>query len=199
MGHLLLALLAFAGNSALAQVYTGTSSSGSIVLSGNFDEVAHVLLIEAEKLPPPVALVAPRPSEASAEIPSGYLPFIVEASHAYGIPTELIHAVISVESNYNPSAVSTKGARGLMQLMPATAKRFGARNSLDPRQNILGGSQYLRWLLDYFNADLELTLAAYNAGEGAVVQAGRKIPKFVETERYVPKVMRIYSRALRGV
>jgi soluble lytic murein transglycosylase-like protein len=168
-------------------------------LSGNFDEVAHVLLIDAEKLPPPVPSESARPSEGAAEIPSGYLPFIVEASQTYGIPTELIHAVISVESNYNPRAVSSKGARGLMQLMPATAKRFGARNSLDPRQNILGGSQYLRWLLDYFNEDLELTLAAYNAGEGAVVSAGRKIPKYSETERYVPKVMHIYSRALRRV
>jgi soluble lytic murein transglycosylase-like protein len=84
-----------------------------------------------------------------------------------------------------------------MQLMPATAKRFGNSNSWDPRQNILTGSKYLRWLLDYFGDDLELTLAAYNAGEGAVVQAGRKIPKFSETEKYVPKVLSIYNKAKR--
>jgi soluble lytic murein transglycosylase-like protein len=125
------------------------------------------------------------------------MPFIKEASSTYRIPTELIHAVISVESNYNPNAVSPKGARGLMQLMPATAKRFGSNNATDPRQNILTGSRYLRWLLDFFEEDVELAIAAYNAGETAVVQAGHKIPRFTETQRYVPKVLSIYKKARR--
>ena len=122
------------------------------------------------------------------------MPFIKEASSTYRIPTELIHAVISVESNYNPNAVSSKGARGLMQLMPATARRFGTNNASDPRQNILTGSRYLRWLLDFFDEDVELAIAAYNAGEAAVVKAGHKIPRFTETQRYVPKVLSIYKR-----
>ena len=105
--------------------------------------------------------------------------------------------MIQAESNYNPRARSHKGAQGLMQLMPATARRFGAANSWDPRQNILTGAKYLRWLMDYFDQDLELTIAAYNAGEGAVMQAGRKIPKFAETEKYVPKVMALYKKAKR--
>ncbi len=183
---------------ALAQVYTGVSPEGSIILSGNEDETAGILLIEAEKLavvPLPQVPLAAAAETFLAKVPAGYLAFIQEASAVYQIPSELIHAVILVESNYNPRATSPKGAQGLMQLMPATAKRFGNSNRLDPRQNILTGSKYLRWLLDFFGEDLELTIAAYNAGEGAVMQAGRKIPKFAETERYVPKVLSIYNKA----
>jgi soluble lytic murein transglycosylase-like protein len=182
---------------ASAQVYTGLSAEGSIVLSSNEDDTANTLLIEAEKIAVvPLTLMS---AEATflTKVPAGYLPFIQEASAAYQIPPALIHAVILVESNYNPRAYSPKGAQGLMQLMPATARRFGNANSWDPRQNILTGSKYLRWLLDYFDEDLELTIAAYNAGEGAVMQAGRKIPKFSETEKYVPKVLSIYNKARR--
>jgi soluble lytic murein transglycosylase-like protein len=164
-------------------------------LSSDPDEAADVLLIEAEKV---VVLEPAAASTPTANaVPATYWPFIQEASLAYHLPTELIHAVILVESNYNPRARSAKGAQGLMQLMPATAKRFGSADSWDPRQNILTGSKYLRWLMDYFGDDMELTLAAYNAGEGAVMQAGRKIPRFAETEKYVPKVLSIYKRAKR--
>jgi soluble lytic murein transglycosylase-like protein len=185
--------MVFCGPS-VAQVYTGLSASGSVVLSSNADDSATTLLIEAEKLE-----VLPLPAQATfaSTVPSSYWPFIQEASQAYQLPSELIHAVILVESNYNPRARSVKGAQGLMQLMPATARRFGSADSWDPRQNILTGSKYLRWLMDYFGEDLELTIAAYNAGEGAVMQAGRKIPKFAETEKYVPKVLSAYRRAKR--
>jgi len=182
---------------ALAQVYTGLSAEGSIVLSSNEDDTASTLLIEAEKIAPVVLTLMPAEPTFLTKVPAGFLPFIQEASATYQVPSALIHAVILVESNYNPRAYSPKGAQGLMQLMPATAKRFGNTNSWDPRQNILTGSKYLRWLLDYFGEDLELTLAAYNAGEGAVMQAGRKIPKFSETEKYVPKVLSIYNKAKR--
>ena len=179
-----------------AQIYSGVSDSGAIVLSSNLDDVAQVLLIEAERLPPALEPIRPKEnSDFAKSVPSGYLPFIREASTAYRVPSELIHAVISVESNYNPNALSPKGARGLMQLMPATAKRFGSNNSADPRQNILTGSKYLRWLLDFFDEDVELAIAAYNAGETAVVEAGHKIPRFSETQRYVPKVLSIYRKA----
>jgi soluble lytic murein transglycosylase-like protein len=182
---------------ATAQVYTGISAEGSIVLSSNEDDTASTLLIEAEKIAAAVPPVVPDEPKFLSEVPAGFLPFIQEASATYKIPSALIHAVILVESNYNPRAYSPKGAQGLMQLMPATAKRFGTINSWDPRQNILTGSKYLRWLLDYFGDDLELTIAAYNAGEGAVMQAGRKIPKFSETERYVPRVLSIYNKTKR--
>jgi soluble lytic murein transglycosylase-like protein len=180
---------------AQAQIYSGVSDTGAIVLSSNLDGVAQTLLLEAERLPPVPEVIRPKETtDFSMSVPSGYLPFIREASTAYRVPSELIHAVISVESNYNPNALSPKGARGLMQLMPATAKRFGGNNSADPRQNILTGSRYLRWLLDFFDEDVELALAAYNAGEAAVVQAGHKIPRFSETQRYVPKVLSIYKK-----
>jgi soluble lytic murein transglycosylase-like protein len=188
-------LCAFVAHAANAQVYSGISAEGSIVLSNNEDETANTLLIEAEKVAIAVPTVVVTESTLDSKVPAGFLPFIQEASETYQIPKALIHAVILVESNYNPRAYSSKGAQGLMQLMPATAKRFGNTNSWDPRQNILTGSKYLRWLLDYFGDDLELTIAAYNAGEGAVMQAGRKIPKFSETERYVPKVLSIYNKS----
>jgi soluble lytic murein transglycosylase-like protein len=193
-------LLAFGGTclDAKAQVYSGLSESGSIVLSSTADDVAKSVLIEAERVEPPlVAAQVQAGQDFLLSVPQSFMPFIKEASSAYRIPTELIHAVISVESNYNPNAVSPKGARGLMQLMPATAKRFGSNNATDPRQNILTGSRYLRWLLDFFDEDVELAIAAYNAGEAAVVQAGRKIPRFTETQLYVPKVLSIYKKAKR--
>jgi membrane-bound lytic murein transglycosylase MltF len=193
-------LLGLCGTSlpAKAQIYSGVSETGSIVLSSTADNVAQAVLVEAERVDPvpPVAQVQ-FGNDFQMSVPANFMPFIKEASSTYRIPTELIHAVISVESNYNPNAVSPKGARGLMQLMPATAKRFGSNSATDPRQNILTGSRYLRWLLDFFEEDVELAIAAYNAGENAVVQAGHKIPRFTETQRYVPKVLSIYKKAKR--
>ena len=180
---------------AWGQVYVGVSESGSVVLSSNPDETASTLLIEAEKLPLPRPVSVPTETPRLSAIPSDYRAFVQEASQATQVPSELIHAVISVESNYNPRALSPKGAQGLMQLMPNTAKRFGNSNSWDPRQNILTGSKYLRWLLDYFDQNVELAVAAYNAGESAVVNAGRQIPQYAETVRYVPKVMSIFKKS----
>ena len=106
----------------------------------------------------------------------------------------LLHAVIAVESGYDAKAVSRKGAQGLMQLMPQTAQRFGVHNAFDPLQNVRGGALYLKWLLDYFNGDVKLALAGYNAGEQEVVKAGYRIPPFKETRDYVPKVLARLSR-----
>lgn len=183
------------GGAAWGQVYVGVSESGSVVLSSNPDETANTLLIEAEKLPLPRPVSVPAEAPLMLAIPSDYRQFVQEASQATQVPSELIHAVISVESNYNPRALSPKGAQGLMQLMPKTAKRFGSVNSWDPRQNILTGSKYLRWLLDFFDQNVELAVAAYNAGESAVVNAGRQIPQYSETVRYVPKVMSIFRKS----
>ena len=113
---------------------------------------------------------------------------------AYNVDAALIRAVISVESGYNPSAVSKGGAVGLMQLMPVTAKRYNVMDRNNPAQNIRGGAQYLRDLLRIFNNDLHLTIAAYNAGEQAVMKYGNRIPPYRETLAYVPKVMKFYKQ-----
>jgi len=105
----------------------------------------------------------------------------------------LLHAVIQVESAYNPKAVSPKGAVGLMQLMPATAKRYGVVDRTDPVANLNGGARYLRDLLTMFNENLELALAAYNAGENAVKRYHNTIPPYRETKHYVKKVQKLYN------
>ncbi len=119
---------------------------------------------------------------------------ILAAAKESNVDPALIHAVISAESGYNPFARSHQGATGLMQLMPETARRFGARNRLDPGQNIRAGVRYLRMLMDLFDNDLELVLAAYNAGENAVIRFGHRVPPYSETMTYVPRVLEYYKR-----
>ncbi len=133
------------------------------------------------------------PSDRSVERFSRYDAHIREAATLYQIPVELVRAVIKVESDYDPKAVSSAGAQGLMQLMPETALRMQIRDSFEPRLNILAGTRYLRILANLFNGDLELTIAAYNAGEGAVVRH-RGIPPYAETQGYVLKVLSYYHR-----
>ena len=131
------------------------------------------------------------PSDAEMQ---KFASYIDTAGRSNGIDAALIHAVISAESGYNPNAVSRKGASGLMQLMPDTAKRYGVQNVFDPAQNIHGGTRYLKDLLALFNGDLTLAIAGYNAGENAVIRAGRRIPPYSETVAYVPKVIDYYHR-----
>lgn len=120
-------------------------------------------------------------------------PLIEDASRRHGVDPSLVRAVIQQESNFNPGAVSKAGAQGLMQLMPETGKRFGVQDAFDPKQNIEGGTQYLKSLLDRYSGDLDKALAAYNAGEAAVDQHGG-IPPFPETQDYVRKVRANYGK-----
>ncbi len=117
---------------------------------------------------------------------------ITDAAARHGVNVDLVRAVIQVESDYDHLAVSTKGARGLMQLMPDTARRFGVRDSFDPRQNVYGGVRYLRFLLDLFSGNVALAAAAYNAGENAVLRYGG-IPPYRETQGYVEKVRALFG------
>jgi len=123
-----------------------------------------------------------------------YDPTIRSVAKMYKLPHTLLHAVITAESSYNPNAISRAGAVGLMQLMPATAKQYGVSNRRDPKQNIYGGSRYLRYLLKLFKNDLTLALAAYNAGEGTVKKYGNKVPPYKETRNYVKKVIKYYKK-----
>ena len=119
---------------------------------------------------------------------------IIEAeAKSAGVESNLLRAVIVVESGFNPRAVSKRGAVGLMQLMPATATRFGVRNRYDPRQNVRGGARYLGFLINRFRPNVRIALAAFNAGEDAVDRNSGQIPPFNETLEYVPKVLEIYQ------
>jgi soluble lytic murein transglycosylase-like protein len=119
--------------------------------------------------------------------------FIVESSRKYRIDPLLIYAQMHQESSFKVRATSHKGASGLMQLMPATARRFGVTSIYDPKQNIDAGVRYMRWLLDFFDQDVVLALAGYNAGEGAVLRYGRRVPPFRETQEYVRRISARYN------
>jgi soluble lytic murein transglycosylase-like protein len=121
-----------------------------------------------------------------------YDPIIEKAAVSAALPSNLLRAVIVVESGFNSRAVSKRGAVGLMQLMPATASRFGVSNPYDPNENIHAGARYLKFLMDRFGHDVRLALAAYNAGEEAVDRSGGQIPPFTETMAYVPRVLKVY-------
>jgi soluble lytic murein transglycosylase-like protein len=121
-----------------------------------------------------------------------YDSIIERAAVSAAVEPNLLRAVIVVESGFNSRAVSKRGAMGLMQLMPATATRYGAANPFDPHDNVHAGAQYLKFLMDRFGQDMRLALAAYNAGENAVDRNGGQIPPFSETMAYVPRVLHIY-------
>jgi len=127
--------------------------------------------------------------------PGAFDTIIRKYASSYSLDPLLIHSIIETESNFNSKAVSIKGARGLMQLMPATAERLGVEDSFDPEQNIRAGVQYFRSLMDMFNNNIDLSLAAYNAGENLVRRLGR-IPSYPETINYVKSVKRRYGERL---
>lgn len=141
--------------------------------------------------PPPLATFIKK--RIPVKKPNQYVALIAKTAIQTELPVALLHAVIKMESNYNPKALSPKGAKGLMQLMPATAKRYGVIDRADPHANVRAGAQYLRDLLDEFGS-LPLALAAYNAGENAVKRYGNKIPPYRETQNYVRKVQALYQR-----
>jgi len=142
----------------------------------------------------PVDIQAPAPAETAPD--SAVRTLVEETAKTFDVSPALVDSVIQVESNYNPNAVSPKGAQGLMQLMPATARRFGVKNSFDAKQNIEGGVRYLKFLQQTFKDD-RLAIAAYNAGEGAVAKYGN-VPPYAETMNYVAKVGKKYGQAKRA-
>jgi soluble lytic murein transglycosylase-like protein len=135
-------------------------------------------------------------SRSSARVPEELQSAIHDAARTHGVDPRLVAAVARRESAFNARAMSNKGACGVMQLMPATAQYLGVRNVFDARENIFGGARYLRTLLDTFNGDLDLTLAAYNAGPGAVVKH-HGVPPYRETRAYVAAVRATYEKSLQ--
>jgi soluble lytic murein transglycosylase-like protein len=190
----LLSTCLLACSPACAQVFAGTDAAGTVVLSNHSSDVAHELLIAAEPAPADATTaLPPRRAGPSAPrepvVPQELVRAIEDAARRHTLPPGLLKAVISVESRFDPRAVSAKGAKGLMQLMPLTAQRFGVRDVFSIAENLNAGAAYLRELITRYEGDLTLALAAYNAGEGAVMRAGRQVPAFVETQQYVAKVL----------
>jgi soluble lytic murein transglycosylase-like protein len=138
-------------------------------------------------------------SEMSTTGNPKYDQLIAQSAARHGVDPNLIVAVMRQESGFNPRARSYKGATGLMQLMPGTAYRFGVTNIYDPMQNIEAGTAYLRFLIDKFNGDVDLVLAGYNAGEGAVVNSGYRVPRYRETQNYVKSISARYDRVRNRV
>ena len=184
-------LLAAPALQARADIFAYTDPQGVTYYSNVPVDPRYELLIAAP--PEPVAGdPTAAPSAAVLARAAQYDTISEEAARRSKVEPALLRAVIVVESAFNERAVSRTGAKGLMQLMPATAKHYGAKDAFDPGQNIHAGARYLRDLLSRYQNDLELVLAAYNAGENAVERHGRKIPPFRETRLYVPRVLGVY-------
>lgn len=147
---------------------------------------------------PPTVMANGAVIQANPAMRAKVAPLIAQVAREFNLDVSLMHAIVTVESGYNPDAKSPAGAIGLMQLIPETAERFGVKKITDPLDNLRGGARYLRFLLALFNNNLELVLAAYNAGEGAVQQAGNKIPNYAETKAYVPSVLTQYQHYHNG-
>ena len=167
-----------------AQIYSWRDASGKLVLSDTPKTDGTAMATYAVHGSTSVRATTPFQSTGKS---APYEASIVRHSHRQQVAADLVRAVIQVESAFNPVAVSSKGAMGLMQLMPATAVELGVANPFDPDQNIRGGVQYLRRLLDRYNGKVELALAAYNAGMGNVEKYG-DVPPFKETKNYVRKI-----------
>jgi soluble lytic murein transglycosylase-like protein len=181
-----LALMLGVSGFAHAGIFTFTDANGIIHFTNRPSDPRYAGMTRVSYLPDP--------ARAPAVDPNRYTPLVRKAAREVQIDEALLRAVIAVESGYDASAVSSRGAVGLMQLMPETARRYGVTNLYDPAQNIRGGARYLRDLIGKFNNDLSLALAAYNAGEDAIVQYGNRIPPYRETLMYVPKVLDTYRR-----
>lgn len=186
---------------AIAPIF-GTSEPEQVAELGENRDADFTLF---KKNPPPaVRQIGPAPAMVAAPVRpvlrvppravrKRYADIVTKVAREQNVDPALLHAVVTVESGYNWKAKSPKGARGLMQLIPETARRFGVKNIWSPLENIRGGARYLSHLIGLFNGQLDLAIAAYNAGPGAVIKFGREIPPYPETRDYVPRVLEHYQ------
>ena len=174
---------------AFAQIYTFKDTSGRMILS---NIPASTSKLPSYTVPKAQSIRATRP--AVAERARAYDTLIIEHSRSHGVRADLVRAVMQVESGFNPLARSPKGAMGLMQLMPATARQFGVTNAFNAVENVRAGVAYLRELLDRYGNNEELALAAYNAGPGAVDKHGQSVPPYRETQSYVAQINKMAGR-----
>ncbi len=174
-----------------AAIYRYINSNGRLVLTDTPKHAGYIRLIKTDRGWVPETRYTFDPANKQA-----FSPYIRKAAKKHRVPYHLLHAVIRAESAYNSHAVSHAGAQGLMQLMPATAQRFGVKDPFNPSENINGGSRYLSYLIKLFKGDYKLALAAYNAGENAVIRYGNRIPPYKETQNYVRKVLKFYKLSL---
>lgn len=194
-----LAMYAPFGTAGPGDIYVGGERDQAIVISNVPGDDQFVVLVRA---PVPAVVASAALPEARVRGRDGglvgraapYEAMVSAAALETGVDPKLILAVIAAESGYDPTARSPKGAQGLMQLLPATARRYGVTDAYDPQQGILGGARYLSDLLRLFDQDVSLALAAYNAGEQAVERFGRRIPPYRETKAYVPRVLSHYRK-----
>ena len=195
----LFVLLAACSMAARADIYAYTDPQGTTHFTNIPDDPRYLLIVKSPVEAAPRGAPLPDARRAAAWLArsTSYDATITRAARDAQVHPALLRAVIVVESGFNPRAISKRGAIGLMQLLPSTARRYGAFNAFDPEQNIRAGARYLADLITRYGDDrLELVLAAYNAGENAVEKYGRRIPPYRETQAYVPNVIRMY-RALR--
>jgi soluble lytic murein transglycosylase-like protein len=197
----IISLAMFATTEAVADVYKYVDASGHVFYT---DEPRSKLYKRIIKTPPIRHLATSVPLYTNASLlprhtfsgvnKARYNELIADAASRHNIDAKLLHAVIQTESAYNPSAISSAGAAGLMQLMPGTAQRFGVTNRTDPDQNVEGGTRYLKHLITMFGPRLDLAIAAYNAGENAVIKYNNTIPPYRETQDYVRQVLALYKQ-----
>ena len=181
---------------ASAQIYTWRDANGHLVLSNVRTESGAPAATRTYAVPRAETVRATR--YVTANRAWQYETLITEHSRLNGVRSDLVRAVMQVESAFNPNAISPKGAMGLMQLMPATMRQYGVRNAFNPAENVRAGVAYLRALLDRYSNNEELALAAYNAGPGAVDKYGQAIPPYRETQNYVAKINKMTDTAGRA-
>jgi soluble lytic murein transglycosylase-like protein len=181
---------------AYAEIYSFTDENGVMHFSNIPTDSRYVPFAGSgfNRIPNKQTMVPPASRRPESAVKVQYGSIIEIVARTYALESALIHAVVSAESGYNSTAISKKGAAGLMQLMPETAQRYGVTDRFDPVQNLHGGARYLKDLLKMFDGNLSLALAGYNAGEKSVVKYGYQIPPYAETRTYVPKVLDLYKK-----